>query len=216
MKRTILPVLAILLAGAAGGCDGAERRLTSPDGSGPRLTVGPTASVTLACPTKMDRGTSGSCVAFGYDANGYLASQSASWSSSNSSLVSVSGGAVTASSSTSGTATITATINSISKTASIIVANSNATSPPSVTINGPSSIKPNVDCWWWADVTSGTAPFTYSWSQSPGTGGGYLSDYTGRSSSSFTIYLTVTDSNGLTGSATKSVTVTSGAGICPV
>jgi hypothetical protein len=216
MKHTILPVLAILLAGASSGCDGAEKRLTSPDGAGPRLSVGVTTTVSLACPGRLDRGTSGNCVAFGYDVYGYLATQTASWSSSNSSLVSVSGGVVTGSSTATGTATITATINNVAATANVAVGNSNALAP-SVSIGGPSSIKPDASCWWFAGVLDDAdPPLTYSWSQSAGTGTSYGSSYQGASSSSFTLYVTVTDGNGHSTTASKNVTVASNAGTCSV
>lgn len=213
MKHTMLPVLAILLA-ATGGCDGTERRLTSPDGSGPRLTVGSTTSVTLACPGRLDRGTSGNCVVFGYDVYGYLATQTASWSSSNSSLVSVSSGVVTGSSTATGTATITATINNVAATATVAVGNSDAPAP-TVSIGGPSSIKPYASCSWFAGLLDDAdPPFTYSWSQSAGTGTANGSSYQGASATSFTLYVTVTDGNGHITTASKNVTVASNAGNC--
>jgi len=214
MKRTILPVAAILLAGAAGGCDRTESRLTNPDDSGPRLVVGPTVSVTLACPNRLDRGASGNCVAFGYDAYGYLKEQTASWSSSSSSLVSVSNGVVTGSSSATGTATITAVINGVGATANVSVGNSDAPAPL-VIIGGPSSIKPYAGCSWVAIVGGDDdPPFTFSWSQSVGTGTSSGASYNGSSPSSFTLYLTLTDGNGHSSSTSKNVTVTSGAGGC--
>jgi hypothetical protein len=214
MTHVILPVLAILLAGAAGGCDGTESRLTNPDGSGPRLVVGPAVSVTLACPTRLDRGATADCVAFGYDAYGYLKTQTASWSTSNSSLVTVSNGAVTGSSSATGTATITAVINNVGATANVSVGNSDAPAP-SVFIAGPSSIKPNASCTWFMGISDNDdPPFTPSWSQSVGTGTSFGSGYQGASPSSFTLYLTVTDGNGHSTTASKNVTVASNAGAC--
>lgn len=215
MKHTMLPVLAILLAGAAGGCDGTEDRLTSPEGAQPRLTVGAVSSVTLACPTRLDRGTSGPCVAYGYDVYGYLSPQTATWSTSNSSLVSVSSsGVVTGSSSATGSATITAIINSVGATATVAVGNSDAAAP-AVIIGGPSSIKPYASCTWYAigDVDD-DPPFTWTWSQSVGTGTSSGSSYQGASPSSFTLYVTVKDGNGHSTTASKNVTVASNAGNC--
>lgn len=215
MKRTILPVLGILLAGVAGGCDGTEKRLTSPDDTGPRRTVGIPVSITLACPARLDRGTTGECVAFGYDAYGYLATQTASWSSSNTSIATVSGGTLTASSSATGTATITAIINNFAATANVAVGNSNAPAPMAF-IGGPSSIKPYASCSWTGGVgPDDDGPFTFSWSQSVGTGSGSGTTYQGSSPSSFTLYLTVTDGNGHSTTVSKNVTVASNAGTCP-
>ncbi len=216
MKHTMLPVLAILIAGAAGGCDGAEKRLTNPEDAAPQLTVGSTNTVTVACPGRLDRGTSGTCVAFAYDVYGYLVTQAASWSSSTTSIATVSStGEVTGSSSATGTTTITATIDNVPATATVAVGNSNAPAPTAF-IGGPSSVRPGAQCTWIAAIgDTDDPPLTFTWSQSAGTGTGSATTYYGSSTTSFTLYLTVTDGNGHSSSTSKNVTVAHGAPVCP-
>ncbi|HYH79976.1 MAG TPA: Ig-like domain-containing protein, partial [Longimicrobium sp.] len=202
-------MLALIAFGAGCGDAGvtsASRDAASP--RAPRLTVGPTTSVTVACPTKMETGTTGPCVAFGYDANGKFASSTvSSWSSSNTSVATISGGTVSAVA--AGTATISATVAGVTGSTTV-----NVVSPLTVSIDGPNTVKPNVDCAFWASVSGGTGSYTYSWSQSAGTGTAYTYEYVARSSSSYTVTVQVTDNGGATGSATRNVTVSSGALLC--
>lgn len=199
---------AVVAALAACGGEGGSRSGLTP--TAPRLDVGPTTHVTVACPTQMDNGTSGTCTAFGYDANNlFTNSNVSSWSSSNTGVITItSGGAVTAVG--AGTSTITAVIDGVSGTTSISVP-----APMTVTIGGPSRIKPNTTCYWWANVSGGTAPYTYSWS-----GGTMVSvsdaDYWAKSAASFSLGVTVTDSNSHSVFVSKSVTVSSTAAACPV
>jgi len=203
--------LAAVVAVAA-GCN--ERGVTSAGEragampNAPRRTVGPTATVSVACPTKLERGTTGPCLAFGYDAAGkYASSTVTSWASSNTSVATVSGGTVTAVA--VGSATISATINGHTGSTTVTVAPQLA-----VTIDGSSPVKPNASCAYWATVSGGTAPYSYSWSQSAGSGSGYLSDYQATSSVAYTLTLTVTDANGATGIGIKNVAISSTAPNC--
>ncbi|HEV3050265.1 MAG TPA: PKD domain-containing protein, partial [Longimicrobium sp.] len=86
-----------------------------------------------------------------------------------------------------------------------------------VSMGGPSSVKPNTQCYWWASASGGTPGYSYLWS-----GGLYGSpsgtDYYAYSpsSGSFTVKVTVTDALGATATATKVVTVSSLARPCPI
>lgn len=206
----LLTVAALAAGCGEHGVTGATERTGGAGPRGPRLTVGPTTSVTVACPTKMETSTSGPCVAFGYDANGkYASSTVSSWSSSNTSVATVSSGTVSAVG--VGTATISATVAGVTGSTSVTVVG-----PLTVSISGPTSVRPNVDCAFWASVSGGNGSYSYSWSQSAGTGSAYGGEYIARSSSSYTLTVQVTDTGGASGSATKSVTVSSGAQICPL
>lgn len=202
----------ILLLVAAGGCSG---DLSSPETRAPRppsLTVGPTTRVDVSCPANLVDGQSGQCTALGYDANNQFTSSSASWSTSTPSLVSVnSSGNVTAQHLASGTAQVTATIEGVPGSANISVSQSDL----AVSISQPSSIRPNAQCYWFATVSGGNGPYTYSWSRSGGTSTSTTNEFSTQSSSSFTIFLTVTDALGTWRSVSKSITVTSSAFICP-
>lgn len=178
------------------------------------LLVGPTASVTVNCPTQMETGTSATCTAYGYDSNGsYTNSNVSSWSSSNTSAATItSGGGISAVG--VGTTTITAVIDGISGTRGVTVV---SPTPLSVSMNGASSVQPNTQCYWWAGASGGTPSYSYSWS------GGFFgsawgSEYyaTSPSSGSFTVKVTVTDALGATATATRLVTVSSLASICPI
>lgn len=208
----------VALAALAAGCS--ERGVTSASDArgatprGPRLTVGPTSSVTVACPTKMETSTSGPCVAFGYDSNGKFASSTvSSWSSSNTSVATISGGTISAVG--AGTATISATVGGVtgSTTVTVVAAGGTLT----VSISGQSPIRSNVLCPYFASVSGGNGSYSYSWTQSTGTGfdaGG--GEYDAKSTSTFTLTVNVSDTNGATGSASKTVTISSSALICPV
>ncbi|HEX2205399.1 MAG TPA: hypothetical protein VHG91_18965 [Longimicrobium sp.] len=207
-SRTLALAAAVF---AIAGCDDAGKKLLSP--GDPLLTVGPTTSVTVACPTKMEKSTTAQCVAFGYDADGVFTTNTAAWSTSTGSLLTVSsGGSVTTTS--DGTGQVTATINGASATAPITIAT--PPPPPTVTILGPSSIRPYNECGWYASVSGGSGAISYAWSQSAGTGTASGHDYLGESATSFTLSVTVTDALARTATATKSVTVTSGAVVCRI
>jgi len=204
-----------LVALAAGcserGVTGASGRAASP--AAPRLTVGPTTSVTVACPTKLETSTSGPCVAFGYDSNGKFASSTVSaWSSSNTSVATVSGGTVSAVG--AGTATISATVAGVTGSTTVTVVSATALT---VSITGQSPIRSNMLCAYFAHASGGTGVYTYSWTQTFGTGfdaGG--GEYDAKGTSGFTLTVNVTDSNGATGSASKSVSISSNAMVCPI
>lgn len=204
-------VAGVALAVAAAGCggDGAEGGISP---TGPYF-VGATASVTVNCPTQMETGTSGTCTAYGYDSNGsYTNSSVSSWSSGNASVASItSGGGISAVG--AGTAVITAVIDGIPGTRGVTVVNP----PPSVWIDGPVSVRPNTMCAWWAAASGGTTPYTYTWS-GPTSNLSHGAEYYGISpaSGSFTVSVTVTDANNVTATASKQVTVSSSAPMCPL
>ena len=85
-------------------------------------------------------------------------------------------------------------------------------SPPSVTISGPSLVKPSANCLWDANA-SGTGPFTYYWTKD----GGYIgnsSSVTTSFAASGTLSVEIWDIVGQSASAFKSITVSSSAPTC--
>jgi Bacterial Ig-like domain (group 2) len=177
----------------------------------PRMTVGPTASVLVTCPTKLEVGSTAPCVAYGYDSNGKFTSAAATnWGSSNTSVATVSStGTLTAVG--AGIVNIVATVGGLVgslATQLTVVAPSGGGGTLSVSISGRSLIQPNVYCEYLGTASGGTGSYTYAWTQTTGTGvGSATNDYLAKSSSPFTLTLHVTDSNGATGTATKSVSV---------
>lgn len=83
-----------------------------------------------------------------------------------------------------------------------------------VAIFGPSNVRENDFCTWFADVSDGTAPYSYSWvkGSAPVGSGAELNMETG--TNGFTLKLTITDSGGRKGSDTRSVTVTPSGPMC--
>lgn len=201
-------VAAVLLVAACG--EGSREDGIGP--TGPRLLVGPTASVVVSCPSQMEEEASAQCTAYGYDSNGtFTSSNASSWSTSTPSNISVySGGSVYAV--LAGTANVSAVIDGVGGSTSITIV-----PPPAPVINsiaGPTSVQPSRTCEWIADVSYGAKPLTFSWSQSSGSGSGSDNWYYGSSSSSFTLSLTVTDRLGRSATASKSVSVSTKAPTC--
>lgn len=208
LGRWAATVAAAVLAAGCGG-DGTDGGISP---TGPMLLVGPTVTVSVSCPSQMETGTSATCTAFGYDSNNsFTSSTVSSWSSSNTSraTISSSGGisAVTA-----GSVTITAVIDGVSGSTSVLVVN--PPPPLTVSISGPTSIRPNTTCEWMGSASGGTPGYTYDWSG--GTtiyeDGGEI--YLARGSASFSVSVIVTDAAGRTASASKSVNVSSNAPAC--
>ena len=90
--------------------------------------------------------------------------------------------------------------------------------PLTITLTGPSSVRPTSTCLWTAASSSGTAPFTYSWYVN-GVGVNNGSSNPAEliyqnSGSSFTVSVDVYDAVGASGSASKSVTISSTAPVC--
>lgn len=87
---------------------------------------------------------------------------------------------------------------------------------PTVTINGPTTVRPNSTCYYSSTVSGGTSPYSYEWYQDNGvigTDSGVDASATGYVYG-YILTLTVTDSNGLVGSARQDVTITASAPIC--
>lgn len=201
-------VAAVVVVAGCGG-DGGNGGI-SPTGP---LFVGNTATVTVSCPTQMEVGHSSTCNAYGYDSNGtYTNSNESSWSSSNTSVATVSSsGAISAVG--TGSATISAVIDGVTGSTSVSV----VASTLSVSLDGPTSVKPNTECMWWASASGGLSPYTYSWSGGyAGWSGGDYYYATSPGSGTFTIYLTVTDAGGAQKSTSVPVSVSSNAMICPI
>lgn len=205
--RNTLGVLAAFSGFALSGCSGeAGGGITAPH-DGPWL-VGVTTSVTVTCPTPIKPGQGGPCTAYGRDVDGQFTSSSATWSSSNTSRATVSASGVVTGVAT-GTATISGVVDGITGTKVVAVT-------PDIYIDGPPSVRSNQVCSFFAEVTAGTAPFTYGWTSNNGIYDyGYTFNepwtWTGHSSSNFTLYLTVTDASGQSTTVTKYVSISAGA-----
>lgn len=85
----------------------------------------------------------------------------------------------------------------------------------SVSISGGTDIQPNTQCYWWANVSGGTPPYTYSWSGGTALSGTNAVEYSAQSASSFTVSVEVTDAANQRASEGSYVTVSSSAGPCP-
>lgn len=87
----------------------------------------------------------------------------------------------------------------------------------SISISGPTTIRPGEQCLWTAYVSGGTAPYTYTWSTAHG-------DYEQASGDSFLagadhefrmrVDVDVTDANNVSGSESLYVDLDSGAPSC--
>ena len=203
----------------AAGCDSATSSPRAADraapAGGPSLDVGTTASVTVHCPTTLQNVQSAECVAYGYDANGrYTTSSGATWSTSTSSLISVnSSGVATAATTGAGTATVSATIGGYTGSTNIVI---RYVETLAVSVTGQDPVKPNLYCVYAASASGGSGNYTYTWSAtSPAVGAAGGAEWVGKSASSFTLSVTVSDGY-TTATGSKSVTVSSGAASCPL
>lgn len=87
--------------------------------------------------------------------------------------------------------------------------------PPTVTITGPSSVRPAATCLWTANVSGGLAPYYYSWTINGAPVGGNSPELIYQNGgTNFTINVVVTDAATGTGSKSKSVTVSGSAPVC--
>lgn len=210
MRRMRLVFAFTLVAAAGCGSD-----LSSPvrDGPGsPRLTVGPTTHVVVSCPANLVDGQSGQCSAAGYDASDQFTGSTATWSTPTPSVNGVSStGVATALHLAQGTALVDATIEGVLGEASISVSLSDL----AVSISGNSPVKPKVDCVWWASVSGGNTSYGYAWSNTGTSGTSTTSEFTTQGAKNFTIDLTVTDALGTWRSTSRTISVSSMAGICP-
>ncbi|HET6233045.1 MAG TPA: hypothetical protein VFE05_23410 [Longimicrobiaceae bacterium] len=90
-------------------------------------------------------------------------------------------------------------------------------SSSSVSLNGPSPVHAGSTCVYYANVSGGTAPYSYSWSASGGTfsdlGDGVI-EATRSTVGILNLSVTVTDANNDTASGFKTVNFTSTAPYC--
>jgi Subtilase family len=84
----------------------------------------------------------------------------------------------------------------------------------SVSISLPSKVKPYTTCGWTATVTGGNPGFTYRWYRNGQAVGQGQSVQVYSDDSNFTLRVDVTDQYGLTGTKSRSVTVTPTAPTC--
>ena len=83
---------------------------------------------------------------------------------------------------------------------------------PTVSISGRTTVRPGATCMWSATASGGTPPYHYAWTP-PGSDSPDLT-YT-NSGQNFTVFVQVTDALGASGNASRPVTVSSSAPICP-
>jgi hypothetical protein len=209
--KWIAGLAAVVLAAGCGG-DGSGGGGITP--TGPMLLVGPTATVTVNCPTQMETGTSSTCTAYGYDANGSFTSSSvSSWSSSNTSVATIgSTGGISAVA--AGRTTITAVVDGISGSTRVLVVN-----PPqtlTVSIGGSTTIPPNQTCGWWTSVSGGTGPYSYYWYGGAAVSARDQYDFYGGASVSFLLQVKVTDANGNVAWGSQNITVSSSSFDCMI
>lgn len=144
--------------------------------------------------------------------NRLLTSSSVTWRSTNVAVATVSGsssgGTVTGVSPGSGL--IIADAQGYADTTSVTVTNSLS----GVSIIGPAAIRPGTLCLWSASVQG--AGYTFQWTVDGIPEGTDSDQFTRSASASFELGLTVTDATGATGSATRSVTVSGSAQLCPI
>jgi hypothetical protein len=90
---------------------------------------------------------------------------------------------------------------------------------PSVGIQGPANVPPNQTCEWHGTISNGTAPYTWTWSRTGGTGRSdelspTVQSYLARLTGGTIISLTITDAEGRTATASKSVGTSPSAPMC--
>jgi len=86
--------------------------------------------------------------------------------------------------------------------------------PLSVTMSGPSRVKPNVNCGWWANPSGGLPPYSYTWIPN-GSQGGDPNEVIESFSSSGTLTVWAYDAANQQASTSKYITVSSSAPNCP-
>jgi hypothetical protein len=88
--------------------------------------------------------------------------------------------------------------------------------PLSVTLNGPSPVRPGAECTWLAGVTGGVQPYSYVWKKNGAVMAGQTTGMVVTSfSSNGTLQVTVSDNVGTVVSKQKTVNVSGTAPICP-
>lgn len=204
MRRWLSP-LALLALAATTACSDLNDALLSPNGASPRLTV---TTVSVVCPDTIKVGQSAQCVHYAYDQNNNLVSgTTATWSRTTPTLISVSSSGVITGLAV-GNATVQATTGGVTGSRNVYV------KPGlSISINGPSPVRRWQTCTWRAAVSNGTSPYTYTWSVDDGDGSGNGYEWTGYSISSggLTLYVTVTDANGVTKTVSRFISVSTSA-----
>lgn len=203
VRRSVI-VAASLLVAAACSTDGPGRAVSP---TAPRLAI-TTGSVT--CPTPIEVGQRAYCSAIFYDQNNdSVPAPRPTWSSSDTTVLRVDTlGAITGIA--HGSATVTAADSGVQATTTVTV-----NLGPTIGISGPATVRRSTSCTWTRTVSGGTAPYSYSWSDTGGNPTGTGTSYTATIvTAADDITLTVTDANGGTSSTTKHVTATTTAPLC--
>jgi hypothetical protein len=203
--RILAAALAMLSAVACGDAPGAPGPL-SPAGA-PARSAGVVARVEVTPnPVSVSVGQTAQLTARAYDAGGVqLAGKTATWSSSTPSVASVSASGVVTGNA-GGSATIYAGIDGVYGSTPVAVR-----TPLTVSMTGPQTVQQNYGayCDWYASVSGGTPPYSYTWyreGQLVGTEAGYYANYMYYT---FPLEVRVTDAVGATKSVSRYVYVSS-------
>ncbi len=170
------------------------------------LSVSPSSATT--CP-----GRSKTLTATVLDQNGNVwTAGTVGWSSANTSIATAtSTGSRTANATgvASGQVAITATLDGATGQSTITVG-----SCPSVTVTGPTSVKPGATCAWFANASGGTPPYNYAWNPVGNNSSELIYTNHEPNGGSFNVSVTVSDANGLVAAGTRVVSVSSTARDC--
>jgi len=202
-----------LATGQAGGTASIRATADGITGSGNLTVLAPaTLTVSPSSATICPSGINGKdLTATVLDQNGGVwSSGTVAWSSSNTSIATVSSTDTRTShvsGVSSGQDTVTGTLDGATGQSSITVG-----SCPQVTITGPSRVQPHATCSWFANPSGGTPPYGYAWWPLADSPPGELT-YT-NDGQNFNMQVWVTDANGLKALATRSITVSSTAPAC--
>jgi hypothetical protein len=200
--RTVLVTLALLAA----ACSGEPTASRGFKPSRPRFTI---TTSTVTCPDTISVGQSAQCTAYFYDENHNLVSTAATWSSTNTAVLTVgTTGIITGVG--VGTATVQATAGGVTESKSVYV-------KPGLTVSigGPSPVQKFDTCDWVAYVSGGTSPYSYSWHVSSAAGtptDDYWEGYLIGGSS--TMSVTVTDANGVQKTVSRNILAAFNAPLC--
>lgn len=184
--RKLYAAAAMIVSLAVAGCE-AGGALSLPDGP---LFAGVTTRVEVSCPSPMEVGQGGQCVAYGYDAQNLFTGIAATdWQSSNTSAATIDPSSGYATAVATGTTTISAKVEGVTGYTAVSVV-----TPLTVTLYGSDTAESgDYQCNFWASASGGTGSYTYSWYPSSNAWGWSSgSSWTGGATSNFFVKVVVT------------------------